>query len=146
MFALQDGRCAVSGVPFSMITHPGAFVRYPFGPSIDRVSSSRGYTPDNVRLVCVATNFGLGQWGDEVFLVIANGVVEKAKAITADFDQMNLAKERLAAAEAVLPSLSENERRRQRRRVAALRRAITLGSAGLTSAARRAWATRRRNA
>jgi hypothetical protein len=118
----QSGRCAVSGVPFSMTTHRGAFVRHPFGPSIDRVSSAQGYTRDNVRLVCVATNFGLGQWGDEVFLVIARGAVEQAKRLASvpEQDHWALLGERIAAAEAVLHSLTEAEQRHQRRRIAAL--------------------------
>jgi hypothetical protein len=143
MMERQNYRCAVSGVLFSLEAHPGSFVRHPYGPSLDRVSCRRGYTRDNVRLVCVATNFGLGQWGDEVFLSIARGVVERAGAVTAHVPA-DLLKERIAGAEAVLPQLSEPERRKQRRRIAGLRRALTLGPDGLKEAAHRAIATKRR--
>lgn len=147
MFLRQDGRCAMSGVPFSLTIHADAFARHPFGPSLDRVSCALGYTRDNVRLVCVAANFGLGQWGDEVFLVIARGAVERASIApvppTSDFAL--LLNERISAALAVLPLLSEPEQRRQRRRIAGLRRALALGPEGLAAAARRAIATKRRN-
>ena len=67
----QHGRCAVSGRHFSMANFPLALVRHPYGPSLDRIDSHKGYTRDKVRLVCTAVNFGLGQWGDEVFLPVA---------------------------------------------------------------------------
>lgn len=142
----QEGRCAVSGVAFSMQDFPDALVRHPFAPSVDRILSKGGYTRDNVRIVCVATNFGLGQWGDEVFLVIARGVVAQAepKVVAHTASPMSSLEERIAAAEAVLPTLTEVERRRQLRRIAGLRRALTLGPDGLAEAARRAVATRRR--
>ena len=42
-----------------------------------RGSSNGGYPKDNVRLVCVAVNFGMGQWGEEVFLTLAQAAVER---------------------------------------------------------------------
>jgi hypothetical protein len=32
-----------------------------------------------MRLVCVAVNFGMAQWGEEVFLTLAQAVVEREK-------------------------------------------------------------------
>jgi hypothetical protein len=32
-----------------------------------------------VRLVCVAVNFGMGQWDEEVFLTLAQAAVEREK-------------------------------------------------------------------
>jgi hypothetical protein len=46
--------------------------------------------------------------------------------------------ERIAAAEALLTSLPENERPKQRRHIASLSRALTLGPQGLKAAADRA--------
>jgi hypothetical protein len=67
-----------------------------------------------VRLVCVAVNFGMGQWGEEVFLTLARAATDHEKrerfepsthldAWKAEY------KERIAAAEALLASLPENE-------------------------------------
>ena len=54
--------------------------------------------------------------------------------------------ERISAAEAVLPLLNDVERVRQIRRIAGLKRARTLGVAGLSKAAIAAQRTRRANA
>ena len=51
-------------------------VKHPFAPSLDRISSQGGYTADNVRLVCIAVNFGMGQWGEELYLTFARAAVE----------------------------------------------------------------------
>src|SRR5271156_1077307 len=62
LYDQQNGRCAVSGTKFNLQRFRHALVKHPFAPSIDRRLSSGGYTEDNVRLVCVAVNFGMGQW------------------------------------------------------------------------------------
>jgi hypothetical protein len=144
MLTKQNMRCAVSGLDFSFKEYR-ATVRHPFGPSIDRISSKGGYDPNNVRLVCAAANFGLGQWGDEVFLPIARGAVDVAKAKLADKSSappMGL-QERLEAARDLLESMRGADRLAQARRVAALQRAVILGPEGLSRAAHRAWKTRR---
>jgi hypothetical protein len=139
MLTEQGRRCAVSGLDFSFKEYPDT-VRHPFGPSIDRKCSSGGYDPNNVRLVCAAANIGLGQWGDEVFLPIARGAVDTANAaLAAKFGLQ----ERLDAAIDLMESMRGADRRAQARRVAALRRAVTLGPEGLSRAAQRAWKTRR---
>jgi hypothetical protein len=144
MLTEQKVRCAVSKLDFSFKDYP-ATVRHPFGPSIDRISSKEGYDPSNVRLVCAAVNFGLGEWGDEVFLPIARGAVATANAaLAADSPTPPLSlQERLDAAKDLLESMRGADRLRQSRRVAALKRAVTLGPEGLKQAAHRAWTTRR---
>lgn len=66
--ARSNWRCAVSGVRFSLDV---ARKRKPFAPSLDRIDCSLGYVPGNVRLVCVAVNIALADWGDAVFEKIA---------------------------------------------------------------------------
>src|SRR5207302_6282920 len=77
LFEQQEGRCAVSGIEFNLDRFPDALVKPPFAPSIDRRVSRRHYTENNVRLVCVAVNFGMGQWGEEVFMTLARAAVER---------------------------------------------------------------------
>lgn len=143
MFVAHRGCCAISGLSFALTRLPEAFVKHPFAPSLDRINCGGGYTPGNVRLVCIAVNFGLGQWGEEVFRSIAEATVRNQPAPRvmreADLD------ERISAAEAVLPLLTDLERAHQRRRIAGLKRARTLGVAGLRIAAARAQQTRRAN-
>ncbi len=140
LYAQQKGRCDVTGLQFNQQRFADALVKHPFAPSIDRRSSSGGYTKDNVRLVCVAVNFGMGQWGEEVFLTLAQAAVEREKQRIAEPDDAWTARyaERTAAAEALLTSLPENERPKQRRHIASLRRALTLGPIGLKAAADKA--------
>jgi hypothetical protein len=119
LYAQQNGRCEITGLQFTQQRFDEALVKHPFAPSIDRRSSSGGYTNDNVRLVCVAVNFGMGQWGEEVFLTLARAAAdhEKRERFEPSTD-LNAWKagytERIEAAEAFLTSLPENDRAKQR--------------------------------
>jgi hypothetical protein len=60
----QGHRCIMTGIAFEpKATKP----RNPYAMSVDRIDSSRGYTMDNIRLVCACVNFALHSYGDEVF-------------------------------------------------------------------------------
>jgi hypothetical protein len=143
----QRGCCAVSGIEFNLERIPDALVKHPFAPSIDRRRSSGGYTEDNVRLVCVAANFGMGQWGEEVFMAIARAAVAREieerrnPAPGDDKDWYVRQREKIAAAEAVSDKLPTSEQVKLRQRVAGLKRALTMGPARLRIAAARAKAT-----
>ena len=119
LWRTQHGRCAVSGLRFSMARFPEALVKHPYGPSLDRIDSRQGYVRGNVRLVCTAVNFGLGQWGDEVFRTIAEATVHRQTTIIKE--EGSRLSERIRAAEPVLPLLSDVETQRQRRRIAIFR-------------------------
>lgn len=56
-------RCPACRFPLTQL--PGVLVKHPFAPSLDRISSHGGSTADNLRLVCIAVNLGMGQWGEE---------------------------------------------------------------------------------
>lgn len=73
---LIDGsgmRCAVTGIPFDMSPVVGAGMRRPFYPSLDRRDSLLGYEISNCRMVCVAANIAMQQWGEEVLRRLAIG-------------------------------------------------------------------------
>jgi hypothetical protein len=53
MFHAQAGRCALTGVPMTTVCWGGYVAT---NLSIDRIDSDRGYTEDNIQLVCVAAN------------------------------------------------------------------------------------------
>ena len=76
LYERQKGRCEVTGFAFSMQRFATALVKHPFAPSLDRKDSHGGYTVDNVRLVYICVNFGMGQWGQEVYLHCARAAVE----------------------------------------------------------------------
>lgn len=65
--------CEVTKIAFDMSKTATRVA--PFRPSLDRIRSADGYTPDNVRLVCVAVNAALGQWGDDVFFRVAEAAL-----------------------------------------------------------------------
>jgi hypothetical protein len=149
LYDRQAGRCAVSGVEFDLQRFPDALVKHPFAPSIDRKLSSGGYTEDNVRLVCVAVNFGMGQWGEEVYMTLARAAVAReAKDRTnpdpaGDADWYARQRERIAAAEVLRDGLREPEKGRLSRHIASLKRALTMGPERLRAAADAAKKTRR---
>lgn len=68
------GLCEVSGVALSLRL---SGKKGPYGPSIDRIHPSKGYTADNIRIVCVAMNFAMNEWGLDAFLPIARAVANK---------------------------------------------------------------------
>lgn len=79
----DDGYCcAVTGLQFSMFRTGlrQRLFRYPFRPSLDRIEPAKGYTKGNVRLVCWAVNVALGDWGEDVFLAIALGLLKHGSA------------------------------------------------------------------
>jgi hypothetical protein len=145
LYDQQEGRCAISGYPFNFERFPEALVKMPFAPSIDRVLSSGDYTEDNVRLVCVAVNFGINQWGKEVYMKLARAAThhepkqerdEEAPPAGAVVDgkqpekndlerQCTTRDERLYEAEKLLPQLPESDQRKQRHRIAGFKAALT---------------------
>jgi hypothetical protein len=72
---LQRGICELSGLAIQRIA-PGNYRTHPYAPSLDRIEPSLGYVKTNVRLVCFAVNRARSDWGDEVLLTIASGLVK----------------------------------------------------------------------
>ncbi len=73
----QGHRCLLSGVPFSLeVLGHGAAPR-PYAPSIDRIVARRGYTADNIRIICWEANLLLGTWGDEPAVTVATGIARR---------------------------------------------------------------------
>lgn len=49
----QQGKCALSGIKMTTVLYDG---RIPTNVSLDRIDTKKGYTMDNVQLVCMACN------------------------------------------------------------------------------------------
>lgn len=73
-----NGRCQVTGIAFSA-EKAAAGRRRPWMPSLDRKDNAGGYTPDNVRLVCVAANIAMSDFGIEVFRTVVQSAVDVRK-------------------------------------------------------------------
>jgi len=72
----SNGKCMLTGVPFSEEKPQGSHAAC-FRPSLDRINSKIGYMEGNCRIVCLAANIALGEWGEEVFAVLAKSYVKK---------------------------------------------------------------------
>ena len=68
--AIAGGLCSVTGIPFVLDSTGDSAVKHPLAPSIDRIDSSKGYTADNVRVVCWAVNAACSTWGLDATLAI----------------------------------------------------------------------------
>lgn len=67
----QDFRCAITGIEFFAKAPKSGRVD-PYTPSIDRIEPSPGYTKGNIRIVIFAVNAMLLDWGETVFVQVAN--------------------------------------------------------------------------
>lgn len=72
---LLKGRCAVTGMQFSMEESQAYRATHPFSPSIDRIVSGGPYSPDNCRVVILAVNAAMGAWGEAIFSTVAHAYV-----------------------------------------------------------------------
>lgn len=72
----RGSNCELSGLPFRP-EYDGVHDRNPFAPSVDRIDSSKGYTPENSRLIFSCLNMGLGQWGLAEVAPVWAAVIEK---------------------------------------------------------------------
>lgn len=121
-------------------------VRHPYEPSLDRKDSSQGYTVSNTRLVCVAVNFGLNQWGDSVYFELARAAAEHGKV--ADLERSNRdwiqrQQARIENAERLLANGADADKVHLEHVLAGYRAALTKGREALSIAARIAVANRK---
>ena len=69
----QSGLCALTG--FNMDTQTGSQYKV----SIDRIHSNKGYTADNIQLVCRLTNRAKSDMINEDFIRMCTAVANQAK-------------------------------------------------------------------
>lgn len=72
----SSGVCALTGIPFDL-TDPGVGRRRPWAPSVDRIDNAKGYEPENLRLVCVAVNIALSDFGEGVLMEISRRMARR---------------------------------------------------------------------
>lgn len=70
-----NGKCMLTGVPWDYKTYMLKNKR-PWIPSLDRIDSKLGYTKENCRLVSWAVNVALSDFGEQVLLRIAKGLIQ----------------------------------------------------------------------
>ncbi len=74
-------RCAITGVALDLKRRGESGKRNPLAPSIDRIDNAFGYTPENVRIVALAVNIMLADWGVPIFDQIAMTYTANKKGI-----------------------------------------------------------------
>jgi hypothetical protein len=72
----SGGQCAVTGITLRHDSVEQPRVKRPWAPSIDRIDSELGYSFKNCRIVCVAANIGMRQWGEEVLIEMARSIAK----------------------------------------------------------------------
>ena len=77
----QDGKCALTGMQMTYKFYEG---RVNTNLSVDRINSTKGYSKDNVQLVCMAANQMKNDLSMEEFINMCESVLalerEKVKA------------------------------------------------------------------
>lgn len=74
---LSAGMCELTALKFDFSVRSRRY--NPFTPSVDRIVPSRGYTKDNCRVVAMAVNVALSNWGVDVLMTIAEALVERRR-------------------------------------------------------------------
>lgn len=79
LWVSQKGCCALTGIELDLLSRNKRHRSYvPFSPSLDRIDGTKGYTPENTRLVCTAINIALNHFGEEVFAKVCKAYLESA--------------------------------------------------------------------
>lgn len=73
--AVAHGLCEGSGMPFDLSAQSKTWYN-PAAPSIDKIDPGKGYTDDNIRVVCNAYNLGKNQMSHEEYVAFCQRVVD----------------------------------------------------------------------
>ena len=69
-----EGRCSVTGMVLSIKQW-----RDPWLPSIDRIDCAKGYSKANSRIVCLAANIAMSNWGEHVLYTMLDSLQSMPK-------------------------------------------------------------------
>lgn len=75
LWSEANGVCAMSGRIFAEPEGKSKWRRNPWGASLDRVRNEHGYRVGNCRLVSACVNIALNEWGEEVLMKMAMGLL-----------------------------------------------------------------------
>lgn len=74
---LREGKCEATGLTFLFTQYEESRPKTnPYAPSLDRIDSSRGYTPDNVQLTLLAFNKFKSDMTQHTMIEIAKAIVK----------------------------------------------------------------------
>lgn len=72
MWNKQKGKCALTGIPMTVTEHG----RTNTNISLDRIDSNKGYTKDNVHLICSAVNFMKSNLSLDEFIMYCQSIID----------------------------------------------------------------------
>jgi len=79
---IEEGTCQLTGMPFILETGETLGVRiHPASPSLDRIDPNKGYTPENVQVVCWAINALMHQWPTHISRVYAKAFLNATNGV-----------------------------------------------------------------
>lgn len=73
---LNKGVCEITNERFDFGLPNTPCYYNPYAPSVDKIDPKKGYTKENCRIVLIAVNFGMNEWGLETYLKIAKKAIE----------------------------------------------------------------------
>jgi hypothetical protein len=136
------GRCEVSRLSFSDEEFPDVLVKHPFAPSFDRIIPGGDYSLENVWLVCVCTNFAMGEWGLDTLIKLADSLLNSQQRGALRRSLISLWRARLEGqiveALRAIDHMSADEARAYQKRIVGLRATLTKSHEGLRAAAAKA--------
>ena len=78
--------CAKSGIRFVLTQNNNK--RHPFAPSLDRKQNDRGYTPENMQIVCNMYNSGKAEADEVDFIAMCMAVAEMNRTNQSAIDRL----------------------------------------------------------
>lgn len=73
---INDGKCALTGLPFFIGENTSSGIADPMSPSVDRIIAGGPYIQSNCRLVVMMINMALNSWGETAFSAVAHAYVK----------------------------------------------------------------------
>lgn len=78
---LIKNECEITKLPFDL-SKPDGHARRFNAPSLDRIDKTKGYTPENTRLVLWLVNCALSEYGSEIVLPVLKLMVKEMENVT----------------------------------------------------------------
>ncbi len=79
LYEQQGGKCKLTDINFTFEINKDRTRKFlPFNPSLDKIDCNKGYTKDNVRLVCTIVNLALNNFGEDTFKMMCQAYINKS--------------------------------------------------------------------
>lgn len=83
----QNYRCARTNLELQLVCPRTNTTYSAFSPSLDRIDSARGYTSDNVELVCYMYNSAKNRYSAEEVVIFAEALVRHQDIVNDDKEE-----------------------------------------------------------